>query len=218
MVVIKMKRKIIISICIILAVGAVGAGAYFGDSCDVVIDPGHGGKDYGAIYETRNEKDDNLNLALLVYEKLEEMGIDAELTRDKDKKISLEKRCAYANRKRAKLFVSLHRNSAEGAKGVEIWVEENELKNTEKDRNLADDILRNLDEAGISKNRGVKEGYAQGDGNYYVNTYTVMPSCLVELGFINSETDNELYDEKLEEYAQAIAQAIADNLKTAEAQ
>jgi N-acetylmuramoyl-L-alanine amidase len=45
-----------------------------------------------------------------------------------------------------------------------------------------------------------------------------MSSCLVELGFINSETDNKLYDEKLEEYAEAIANAIADNLKTAEAQ
>ena len=53
-----MKKKIIISICIIAVIAAAFTGVYFGDSCDVVIDPGHGGKDYGAIYGDRNEKDD----------------------------------------------------------------------------------------------------------------------------------------------------------------
>ncbi len=213
-----MKKKIIISVCLVISIIAVCAGVYFGDSCDVVIDPGHGGSDYGAIYGNRNEKDDNLNLALLVYEKLEEMGVDAELTRDNDKKISLEKRCAFANRKRAKLFVSLHRNSAEGAKGVEIWIDNGENKDTEKDRELAEAVLLKLDDVGISQNRGVKEGYARGEGNYYVNSHTLMPSCLVELGFINSETDNSLFDENIEEYAKAVAESVADNLKTAEAQ
>lgn len=207
------KKIIIVSVSVIAAIIIIVVGFYFGDTCDVVIDAGHGGGDYGAIYGERNEKDDNLALALLVYEKLEESGIDAELTRSKDKKLSLEKRCSFANRKRAELFVSLHRNSADGAKGVEIWVSDEE--NAEKDKALAQSILSSLDEAGISKNRGVKEGYARGDGNYYVNSHTLMPSCLVELGFINSETDNELYDENLEAYAQAISDAIAENLKTA---
>lgn len=210
----KSKKKIIIaSVSALAVIALIAAGFYFGDTCDVVIDAGHGGNDYGAIYSERNEKDDNLALALLVHEKLEEMGVDAELTRDKDKKLSLEKRCSFANRKRAELFVSLHRNSADGAKGVEIWV--SDAENAEKDKALAQSILSALDEVGISKNRGVKEGYARGDGNYYVNSHTSMPSCLVELGFINSETDNELYDENLEPYAQAIAEAISDNLKTA---
>lgn len=208
------KKKIISSLAVVAAAVLIGLGVYFGDTCEVVIDAGHGGSDYGAIYGERNEKDDNLNLALLVYENLEEMGIDAELTRDSDKKLSLEKRCSFANRKRAELFVSLHRNSADGAKGVEIWISDD---SPEADTALAESILSGLDEVGISQNRGVKAGYARGDGNYYVNSHTVMPSCLVELGFINSETDNELYDENLEEYAEAIANAIAENLKTAEA-
>lgn len=210
-----MKKKIIAAISAVVAFVVCGFGVYFGDSCDVVIDPGHGGEDYGAIYGERNEKDDNLNLALLVHENLEEMGIDAELTRKNDKKISLEKRCLFANRKRAELFVSLHRNSAEGAKGVEIWISDD---SPEVDEKLAESILLMLDEVGISDNRGVKEGYARGDGNYYVNSHTLMPSCLVELGFINSDTDNDLYDKNIEEYAKAVAFAIADNLKTAEAQ
>ncbi len=179
-----------------------------GDTAQVVIDPGHGGSDVGAEYDGRFEKDDNLALAILVNEKLNDMGIDSVLTRDKDKQISLEKRCKIANKKKADVFVSLHRNSADGAKGVEIWVRSDM---PEKDTALAQNILNGLDEVGISQNRGVKFGYARGDGkDYYVNSHSDMPSCLVELGFINSETDNELFDENIDSYAEAIARSIAD--------
>lgn len=208
-----MKTNIKIAVvglfAIIIAVSVVAG--ILGDTARVVIDPGHGGDDVGAEFNGRYEKDDNLALALLVKEKLDDMGIDAVLTRKTDKFITLEKRCSIANKKKAELFVSLHRNSAEGAKGVEIWIKDD---SPEADRVLADSILEKLDEAGISENRGVKAGYARSDGkNYYVNSHTDMPSCLVELGFINSETDNELFDEKLNEYAQAIADGIAETLK-----
>ena len=73
--------------------------------------------------------------------------------------------------------------------------------------------MKNLEGAGISQNRGVKFGYARGDGNYYVNSHSEMPSCLVELGFINSEKDNALFDENLDAYAQAIADAVDESLK-----
>ena len=208
-----MKTNIKIAVvglfAIIIAVSVVAG--ILGDTARVVIDPGHGGDDVGAEFNGRYEKDDNLALALLVIEKLDDMGIDAVLTRKTDKFITLEKRCSIANKKKAELFVSLHRNSAEGAMGVEIWIKDD---SPEADRALADSILEKLDEAGISENRGVKAGYARSDGkNYYVNSHTDMPSCLVELGFINSETDNELFDEKLNEYAQAIADGIAETLK-----
>lgn len=203
------KIAVVGLVAIIIAVSVVAG--ILGDTAQVVIDPGHGGDDVGAEFNGRYEKDDNLALALLVKEKLDDMGIDAVLTRKTDKFITLEKRCSIANKKKAELFVSLHRNSAEGAKGVEIWIKDD---SPEADRALADSILEKLDEAGISENRGVKAGYARSDGkNYYVNSHTDMPSCLVELGFINSETDNELFDEKLNEYAQAIADGIAETLK-----
>ena len=194
-------------ILVIIAVAVVAC--IIGKPVQVVIDPGHGGKDVGALYGERNEKDDNLALALLVNQKLREMNIETAMTRNKDKQVSLENRCKFANLKRADLFVSLHRNSAEGAKGVEIWISND---STYEDENLAKNILKALEKAGISLNRGVKSGYARGDGNYYVNSHTDMPSCLVELGFINNETDNKLFDENIEEYAQAIAEAIAKSL------
>ena len=185
------------------------AAVILNDTAQVVIDAGHGGHDVGAEYNGRYEKDDNLAVALFVADKLRERGIDVELTRDDDTFISLEKRCKIANRKKAQLFVSLHRNSADNAKGVEIWVSSNK---PQKDTQLAENIMNGLDEAGITQNRGVKYGYAQGNGNYYVNSHTFMPSCLVELGFMNSEEDNAMFDQNLDAYAQAIADAIEKTL------
>ncbi|MBE6771879.1 MAG: N-acetylmuramoyl-L-alanine amidase [Ruminococcaceae bacterium] len=206
-----MKTNIKIALAGAVAVIAAIAVAalILGNRAQVVIDAGHGGSDVGAEYDGRYEKDDNLNLALLVEEKLGLMGIDAVLTRDDDTFISLEKRCMVANLRQAQLFVSLHRNSADGANGVEIWISSEE---NETDLLLAENILSGLDNVGISQNRGVKSGYARGEGDYYVNSHTNMPSCLVELGFINSEKDNELLDKNLEAYADAIANAIANSL------
>ena len=201
------KIAVVGIITVIIAVFVVAG--ILGKPVQVVIDPGHGGSDVGAEYNGRYEKDDNLALALLVNEKLREMEIEIAMTRNKDKRISLEKRCLIANQKNAKLFVSLHRNSAEGAKGVEIWISRD---SADDDRILAENILDSLNEVGISQNRGIKSGYARGDGDYYVNSHTDMPSCLVELGFINSEIDNDMYDKKLDAYAQAIAESIVATL------
>lgn len=204
------KRIVIICFAAVLIIAAAVLGAvFYPPAVDVVIDPGHGGNDVGAQYDGRNEKDDNLDLALLVADDLQDMGVKIKLTRDDDTYISLEKRCKIANRRRAKLFVALHRNSAESGRGVEVWISSDK---PEKDSALAENILSALDEVGISKNRGVKAGYAQGDGNYYVNSHTDMPSCLAEIGFITSDEDNELLDANLEEYAEAIAAAIKNSL------
>ena len=215
------NKKLTAILFAFLFIGALLSGAYFYLSSNggihlipqkvsVVIDPGHGGKDLGASHNGRNEKDDNLRLALKVIECLEEKGIDCASTRTLDVYLSLENRCRFANIRSADLFVALHRNSAASeADGVEIWIES---KNNSADRRLAQGILDGLEKVGISENRGVKAGYA-GEGNdYYVNKNTKMTSCLVELGFINSEADNRLYDEKLDEYAQAIADAIEAQL------
>ena len=203
------KIAVVGLIAVIIAVAVVAS--VLGKPVQVVIDPGHGGKDVGAEFNGRYEKDDNLALALLVNEKLQEMGIETAMTRNTDKQISLEKRCKIANFKKAELFVSLHRNSAEGAKGIEIWISSDA---PEKDTTLAENILKALDEVGISQNRGVKSGYARGEGNYYVNSHTDMPSCLVELGFMNSEEDNALFDKNLDEYAKAIADSVAKTIYT----
>lgn len=177
---------------------------------DVCLDPGHGGHDSGAEYEGRLEKDDNLELALAVEKELKARGVKVCMTREDDTFISLSGRCRKANLRRAKLFVALHRNSAENAHGVEIWIHSDA---PQKDTALAQNICDALSRAGISENRGVKSGFAREDGkNYFVNSRTNMPSCLAEIGFITDDGDNRLFDDNLDAYAQAIADGIAKTL------
>ena len=177
----------------------------------VCLDAGHGGNDVGAEYNSRYEKDDNLRLTLAVGEILEENGIKVIYTRTEDERVELEERAEFANKKGATYFVSIHRNSAEAdVSGVEIWIENTA---TLYEESLAQDILDEVAAVGFGDNRGVKRGY-QGDSssNYLVNAATEMPSCLLEMGFITTEKDNELFDENFDEYAAAIAEGIMKNL------
>lgn len=181
----------------------------------VCVDAGHGGKDVGSLanYTQRYEKDDNLNIALSVQKYLENSGEDIVvlMTRDTDVFVELDDRCIIANERKADLFVSLHRNSAENANGVEVWVHNDEPA---ADCRLAYNILVGLEKVGISKNKGVRFGYiGQPDANYQVNRETTMPSCLVELGFMDSAEDNALFDKNLDSYAKAIADAIIKTAK-----
>ena len=181
------------------------------DELIVCIDAGHGGTDAGAVNENRYEKDDNLKVANLVKKYLEENGIKTFMTRDNDTTISLRERCRIANKKEADIFVSIHRNSAEAGKGIEIWT--NRAKKQE-DLNLASYILEKLESTEIQENRGVKSGTAKGIlTDYYVLRNTKMTSCLVELGFISNDKDNELFDTNIESYAKAIADGIIEEIK-----
>jgi len=90
----------------------------------VVIDPGHGGKDPGAVgYSKLLEKNVVLDVALMLKENLEEKGIQTVLTRDKDIFLPLSKRTEIANNSGGKLFVSLHCNATPGrrARGLETY-------------------------------------------------------------------------------------------------
>jgi N-acetylmuramoyl-L-alanine amidase len=91
----------------------------------IVIDPGHGGKDPGAIgVGGIKEKDVVLAIALRLRDELRSWpGVDVVLTRDRDVFLSLEERTALANAERADLFVSIHANASPNAatSGVETY-------------------------------------------------------------------------------------------------
>lgn len=90
----------------------------------IVLDPGHGGKDPGAIGNGMMEKDVVLRLAKELKPQLEEqLGCEVILTRKDDTFISLEERTAIANTKGADLFISLHINAHRSSKvrGVETY-------------------------------------------------------------------------------------------------
>ncbi len=90
----------------------------------VVLDPGHGAKDYGAVYHGFIEKNIALNVALKVGQLLEKEGIQVVYTRKTDVFIELDERCNIANRAKANVFVSIHCNgeAKKAAYGTETFV------------------------------------------------------------------------------------------------
>lgn len=90
----------------------------------IILDPGHGGKDPGAIGPSGlREKDVVLEIAKLLKEKLTRAGYEVVMTREEDRYISLWRRIYIANREAGDLFISLHANSARyrSAYGFEVY-------------------------------------------------------------------------------------------------
>ncbi|MFG6326692.1 MAG: N-acetylmuramoyl-L-alanine amidase [Lachnospiraceae bacterium] len=171
----------------------------------IVLDPGHGGSDWGASFEGRKEKDDVLNLAFAVGQILENAGIDVEYTRTTDVYNTPFEKATMGNNADADFFVSFHRNATatpgQGS-GIETLVYDDSGIKAEMARN----INENLEELGWT-NRGVIER-----PNLVVLKRTKMPALLVEAGFIDNPNDNEKFDEQFNEIAEAIADGILDTL------
>jgi N-acetylmuramoyl-L-alanine amidase len=90
----------------------------------IVIDPGHGGHDPGALGKGLNESELVLDIALRLEEMLKkEAGVEVVLTRRTNEYIPLEERTAIANRESADLFLSIHANASRSvaARGVETY-------------------------------------------------------------------------------------------------
>lgn len=171
----------------------------------IIIDPGHGGSDSGATFEGRQEKDDALGLALAVGQLLENAGFDVVYTRTTDVFNTPFEKATIANNAGGDLFVSFHRNSSATPNqynGVQTLVYNDSGFKAE----LARNINANLTALGF-EDKGVVER-----PNLVVLRRTNMPAVLIEAGFINSDIDNRIFDERFDEMAQAIADAIIDTL------
>lgn len=171
----------------------------------IVLDAGHGGTDPGAVYNGRNEKDDNLALAQAVGKILEDNGVDVVYTRTEDIYQTPFEKARIANQSGADYFISFHRNSSpedNQYQGVEVLVyDKSGIK-----YQMAQNIVGALGELGF-REIGVKER-----PGLVVLRRTRMPALLIETGFINSDADNALYDEKKDEIAQAIAGCNSRNV------
>ena len=175
----------------------------------IIIDPGHGGRDPGAVYQGRKEADDTLRLALALGDRLKQAGYQVLYTRTTDVYNTPYEKAMMGNRSGADLFVSIHRNSVERpntSNGVETLV----YKDTGLPGELARNINEELAQLGFS-DRGVVER-----PGLVVLRRTEMPAVLIEAGFINNDQDNALFDQQLEEMAGAIADGIEKTLGEAE--
>lgn len=171
----------------------------------VILDAGHGGSDFGAVYQGRNEKDDNLALTLAVGDILAENGVNVLYTRTSDIYETPTAKALEGNASGADYFISIHRNSSpipNQYTGIESLVySRNSTAGT-----IARNINTNLEALGFA-NQGVNERK-----NLAVLRRTSMPAVLVEAGFINNDADNVLFEEKFDEIARAIANGILESI------
>ncbi|MBQ5674962.1 MAG: N-acetylmuramoyl-L-alanine amidase [Lachnospiraceae bacterium] len=171
----------------------------------VILDAGHGGWDRGATYDFHVEKDDNLELALAVGEILSQNGVNVLYTRVTDLYEAPIQKARDANNSGADYMISLHRNSSPVPNqyaGVESFVYSLDGVATR----MAANINAQLAQVGYN-NLGVKERT-----NLIVLNSTNIPAILVEVGFINSDEDNYLFEVFFEQTAQAIATGILESL------
>ena len=171
----------------------------------VVIDPGHGGLDTGALRGLTLEKDLTLSIAQKVKDILKEAGMKKVLmTRNEDKTLSLEERVEYANRKDADIYVSIHINASVKSeiKGIEThYYTQSGYKVAQV---IHEELLDNVD----AEDRGLFKS------KFYVINHTKAPAVLLELGFISNEQErSSLTSEKRQtDSAQAIADGIINYL------
>lgn len=173
----------------------------------VILDAGHGGAEPGAIFEGRQEKDDNLRLALAVGQILEDNGIEVAYTRTEDVYDTPFEKAQIANRESGDFLISFHRNSSPQPNqysGVETLVYDRSGKKLE----LAEKINQSLEQTGY-RNLGIQER-----PGLVILRRSQMPAVLVETGFINTEADNERFDNRFDEIAQAIADAAVYAVRT----
>lgn len=171
----------------------------------VVLDAGHGGANPGAVYQGRQEKDDALALTLAIGNILEAEGVDVYYTRTTDVYETPLQKAQEANSAGADYFVSIHRNSSpipNQYTGIESLV----YSPYGEAARLAANINEELEEVGYA-NQGVNQRQ-----NLVVLRRTQMPAVLVEVGFINTDADNRMFDETFEETAEAIAEGILETI------
>ena len=171
----------------------------------VVIDPGHGGNDVGAIRGDITEKDITLDVSKRVKEILTKQGYKVEMTRDKDATVSLEERVEFSEAIQPDIFISIHVNSSEkpAITGLETHYYHQESLALAQTMHAA--MVSNIK----TNNRGLFKS------KFYVINHTTSPAILVEIGFIsNTEERAELISEKRKQTtAKAIAEGVQNYFK-----
>jgi len=157
----------------------------------IVIDPGHGGKDSGAIAVDGKtyEKDLNLEVAEKLYKRLSQKDdLDVSITRTRDEYVKLLDRAALSNDNDADIFLSIHFNSSdkESPNGIEV------LYASEKNIQIKDTVQKNfaqcLQKALIKETGAFSRGIKNRPALIVLNK-TKNVSALVELGFISNEKE-----------------------------
>jgi N-acetylmuramoyl-L-alanine amidase len=178
------------------------------DGWTVIVDAGHGGKDQGCAYGEVLEKDINLDIALLLRDKLEAAGVNVVMTRADDTFVYLNRRVEAAENVEADVYVSIHVDSYsddEAVNGLTIHYQEG----ADGGKVMAQTIHSVLDQENITNVRSIMES------DLYVLRNTTMPATLIEVGFLTNRTDrtNLQSEAFLEDLSNGIYEGIIEYLE-----
>lgn len=171
----------------------------------IVLDPGHGGSDCGAIRNGINEKDITLDVSKRVAELLRKKGYEVKMTRETDLTVSLQDRVEFSETLDPDIFVSIHVNSSnsEAPNGIEThYYKDNSLQ-------LAKTIHASMLNHISANNRGLFKS------KFYVINHTTAPAILVEIGFLSNSSERAqlVTESRKQATAKAIAEGINDYFK-----
>lgn len=172
----------------------------------LVIDPGHGGKDPGAVGNGLREKDLNLDISKQVASKLSSYDAEVYLTRSTDVEVSLTGRSSFANKIKADYFCSIHVNSG-GGTGFESFIHSNAVTKSKNLRSIIHDKTSTYYKKAGFTDRGKKKA------NFAVLRETSMPAVLLENLFIDNQKDAAKLKDNT--FINGLAEAIAAGLVAA---
>lgn len=166
----------------------------------VVIDPGHGGRDGGCVWNGLIEKKLCLDTALRLEKILKARGLRVVMTRRTDVDVDLDRRAAIANKAGKSVFVSIHYNATRdrSISGMEVFYR------SSRGKVLASKILRWMD----VELKGIKRGIYYSD--FKVLRGTLMPAVLVECGYLSNRTESRRCGTAA--HRQEVAEAIAKGI------
>lgn len=212
------KFKLIIIICMFITIFSISrvyaiVNSYTLLGKTIYLDPGHGGRDSGAIYKDIYEKDINLIMCKKIEQYLVSKGATVYLTRESDidlsttsvnkKRSDLTNRAKLINKSNANMYISIHLNYIANSqwKGLQIFYnnknEENEI--------IANQLTSYLKETSSNIRDPKKENI------YYMYKQITVPGVLIELGFLSNPNDR--YRLTREEYQDKLAIFISNAIE-----
>ncbi len=176
----------------------------------VIIDPGHGGADSGAVGKNSLEKDYTLLISKYMYDRFKELGIPVYITRDGDVTLNpndrVNKILSFLGNDPNAIVISNHLNAG-GGEGAEVIYA---LRNSP---NLSNMILNNLGNVGLKKRKIYQRRLPSNNSkDYYFihrNTGKTEP-VIVEYGFIDNVNDNDFFKNNYKELAEAVIKAVLE--------
>jgi len=187
------------------------------DKLKIVLDPGHGGKFSGAVYNGIKESGLNFRFAHRIGRLFKDVGHEVIFTRETDIHLNsnltkdLAARAAIANENNADLFISCHCNASKNPKanGFEIYT----TKGKTKADPVAEAIFQSVKEAvpELNTRTDKSDGDSDREADYAVLRKTKMPAVLIEFGFMSNPHDLALLSDDfiyLEKISKAVVQGV----------